>query len=1124
MRKVSRRWESRVRMVLAWFFTAGLAAGLFVSNEARATTYTVTTTADDATGVSCTATPSQCNTLRDAVFSASSGNDSINFSSLFNSPQTITLTGPEIVISHDVTISGPGANLLAISGNNVSRIFRVASGAVLTLAGATIRDGLAGDVGGGIVSDGGLSLSFCVVTGNTAPGSNTGGGVYEAGGSAIFFACTFDDNSAGTGGAVQVINASATFTNCTLSGNVASVNGGAIDFHPFTGAQELTVLNTTIAYNRSPATGGILADSSTTSVGASATTIGNTLFGNNGGASLGTTGANPSTFTSSGFNLASDGGGGFLTGSDDQTNTDPKLGPLSLNGGTTPSHALLGGSPALDAGKNASSPLLPFDQRSALRPFTIPGTVAPSGGDHSDIGAVEMQAIIVNSTGGLGTGNCTVPECTLLEAINTANSNGAGLDDILFASPLFDSAQAIDLPAVLPDITGNLTINGPAANLLTVRRDYSAAEFRIFNIPNAGLNVAINGMTISNGKVTGGFGGGVNSFSPLALNGVNVTGNNAGYGGGVRLSGADGTFTNSTFSNNVASQEAGAIYYSSNSGNRLVLANSTISGNVVSSGSGYAGGIEHACNATCLMSVVNSTIANNIGANGGGIISIFGGGNPVTTLRNSIVADNVSTHNSDNLGLILFSGTGTITSLGFNLANDGGGGFLTATGDRINADARLGPLSLNGGTTPTHALLGGSQALDQGNRSGYTADQRGAPRPFDIAALAPPSGGDDTDIGAMEMQAIRVTTTASSGPGSLNAAVITADLNPLEFNDILFASPLFDTAQTIDLLTALPDIDTNATINGPGASLLKVMRDNAAPDFSVFNIPAIGAKVAISGMTISNGKDGSGSGVYTKVGGGIFSSSDLSLTGVHVTGNQAANGGGGILLYQAGGTISNSTISGNSSGAVVANGGGIYYVGQGGNSLLLTNSTVSGNVASTHGAGLFVDCVSATCLMNVVNGTIANNVAADDGGIFTGGSGGVPITTLRNSIIANNAPNNLSIAFPSGGATITSLGFNLASDNGGGFLTASGDQINSNPRLAPLHYYGGLTPTHALLDASPALDAGDSSGATSDQRGFGFLRPVNLGLFGSPPRDAADIGAWEAQSRDIIFINGFDSD
>jgi hypothetical protein len=69
------------------------------------------------------------------------------------------------------------------------------------------------------------------------------------------------------------------------------------------------------------------------------------------------------TITSDGYNLSDDDAGGYLTGPGDQINTDPMLGPLQDNGGSTFTHALLLGSPAIDAADPNFTPPPFFDQR-----------------------------------------------------------------------------------------------------------------------------------------------------------------------------------------------------------------------------------------------------------------------------------------------------------------------------------------------------------------------------------------------------------------------------------------------------------------------------------------------------------------------------------------------------------------------------------------------------------------------------------------------------------------------------------------------------------------------------------------------------------------------------------------
>jgi hypothetical protein len=98
-----------------------------------------------------------------------------------------------------------------------------------------------------------------------------------------------------------------------------------------------------------------------------------------------------------------------------------------------------------------------------------------------------------------------------------------------------------------------------------------------------------------------------------------------------------------------------------------------------------------------------------------------------------------------------------------------------------------------------------------------------------------------------------------------------------------------------------------------------------------------------------------------------------------------------------------------------------------------------------------------------------------------------------------------------GGGTVISLGYNLSSDNGGGFLTGPGDQINTDPLLGPLQDNGGPTFTHELLPGSPAIDAGDPSFTPPpffDQRGPGFDRVVN---------GRVDKGSFEVQTQTVAI-------
>src|SRR5262249_54921566 len=106
---------------------------------------------------------------------------------------------------------------------------------------------------------------------------------------------------------------------------------------------------------------------------------------------------------------------------------------------------------------------------------------------------------------------------------------------------------------------------------------------------------------------------------------------------------------------------------------------------------------------------------------------------------------------------------------------------------------------------------------------------------------------------------------------------------------------------------------------------------------------------------------------------------------------------------------------------------------------------------------------------------------------------------IGNSILNAGGPENIY------GATVTSHGYNVCSDDGSGFLNGPGDQIDTDPLLGPLQDNGGPTFTHELLTGSPAIDAGDPKFTPPpyyDQRGPDFWRVRNGRI---------DVGSFEVQ-------------
>ncbi|RIK36750.1 MAG: hypothetical protein DCC55_26350 [Chloroflexi bacterium] len=214
------------------------------------------------------------------------------------------------------------------------------------------------------------SLTDVTFSGNRAEIS--GGGLYNNNnGSPVLTNVTFAGNQAGIeAGGMKSTLSSPVLTNVTFSGNTANTAGALLQQ-----SGTLTLKNTTFSGNQAGADGVILNRSG-------AITVTNSILANSVG------GANCSgAITSGDYNLSSDASCN-LTQAHDQTNVDPQLAPLADNGGATQTHALLTGSPAIDAG-NCSGGTVTTDQRNVSRPK----------GAACDIGAVEETGPITYDYG-----------------------------------------------------------------------------------------------------------------------------------------------------------------------------------------------------------------------------------------------------------------------------------------------------------------------------------------------------------------------------------------------------------------------------------------------------------------------------------------------------------------------------------------------------------------------------------------------------------------------------------------------------------------------------------------------------------------------------------------------------
>ena len=349
-----------------------------------------------------------------------------------------------------------------------------------------------------------------------------------------------------------------------------------------------------------------------------------------------------------------------------------------------------------------------------------------------------------------------------------------------------------------------------------------------------------------------------------------------------------------------------------------------------------------------------------------------------------------------------------------------------------------------------------------------------------------------------------------SGDCSLREAIIAA--NAEEFSDVItFAvdGPFVlsrpgageDLADTGDL-----DILTSMRIVGNGTN--STIIDGGALDrvFQIINNDNE-IEVTFSDLTIQNGLldpvDGFGYGGGVDINGEGPGSMVKMLRTILRDNHAIASGtgggiGGAIANFEASLEITDSAIYGNSanySGAIDNSVAG----------LSLINTTVYGNTGASE--TIFME---GNSYLNMFSSTVAAN---HGNALFVRAiqSGEIANVSLANSIISAPDEHCRVIEENDGSASIISRGNNIAGDDSCN-LTEPGDLPNTDPLLGPLADNGGPTPTAALLENSPALDAGSDFGCVlNDQRGLPRLDRDGNGD-GGADNNPCDIGAYELQA------------
>jgi hypothetical protein len=643
--------------------------------------------------------------LRDTIAAAQSGDTIVFDPSL--AYETISLSSGPLALSSNLTIDGPGAGVLAISGNNASQLFTLSGTAQVTLSNLTLTGGMSSQ--GGAVFIGGtaaLTLDSDILSANQALGDSNGnalgGAVYDSAGASLTV-----KNS-------LLVNNQTNGTNESFGGAIA--NAGSLSITGATFASNAALGSTTeVASKPGASQGGAIGnlDGSACTIQLS-TFTGNQALGSGTGNALGGAIANEDTqvfpFTGSGVtstvsgctfqnNTAQGGsnsaGGGFGGAIED----GPGVNLAVLNSSFTSNQANSGGGPNADGGAIDNSPAVTVTISNSQ--FISNSAFGSGVGTQAEAGAVDNfdTMTIANS---LFTGNRAVAG-PMADGVNTFGQAGGGA--ILTGYGLSNHVTVI-LTLSNSIVAGNEAIGGSGGSTLPFPRTDAGLGGGIINNGGGTLNVA--GCTITDNQALGG---------PTASGSGGIA-----FGGGILNSTATLNLTNSTVSNNVCQGGAGA--------------------NGAAGGIAAGGGIVNTRSASAI--ITNSTISLNeslggpggTGANGGAAVGagvanavfafVFGGSDASSLIvSNCQIVGNMAQGGTagshavggDGLGGGIFVGSGTARLQGVlvsgNQAQGGVDSQQNTTGQGLGGGVYVDPSA--SAIEDMQTLIAGNQATKSDN-------------------------------------------------------------------------------------------------------------------------------------------------------------------------------------------------------------------------------------------------------------------------------------------------------------------------------------------------------------------------------------------------------------------------